>query len=103
MHSHINRSHSNSQVVEDAEDNSDDHLRHAEDDGQLHLEGVGKGYLVDGRLPDGVKAEGVGARIAIKHVLWLHLDGERAIQDLLPVNGRFQGLRERIKVSTDRL
>lgn len=41
-----------SQVVEEAEANSKEHVDDPQDDGHLHLEGVQEGQLVDGDVPD---------------------------------------------------
>lgn len=41
-----------SQVVEEAERNSKQHVDNSEDDGHLHLEGVQEGQLVAGNVPD---------------------------------------------------
>lgn len=41
-----------SQVVEEAETNSKEHVDDPQDDGHLHLERVQEGQLVDGDVPD---------------------------------------------------
>lgn len=41
-----------SQVVEEAETNSEEHVDDPQDDGHLHLEGVQEGQLVGGDVPD---------------------------------------------------
>lgn len=41
-----------SQVVEEAERNSEEHVDDPQDDGHLHLEGVQEGQLVGGDVPD---------------------------------------------------
>ena len=42
----------NLQVVEETEGDSEQHVRHPQDDGHLHLEGVQEGQLVGGDVPD---------------------------------------------------
>ena len=41
-----------SQVVEQAEDDSEQHVDDSQDHRHLHLEGVQEGQLVDGDVPD---------------------------------------------------
>mmetsp|Transcript_10136 Transcript_10136/g.23433 ORF Transcript_10136/g.23433 Transcript_10136/m.23433 type:complete len:356 (-) Transcript_10136:1503-2570(-) len=56
------------QRVDQREDKAEEHLQHAEDDGELHLVRVAEGELVGGVVPAGVEPEGVhrvrrGARL----------------------------------------
>ena len=39
-------------MVEETEGDSEQHVRHPQDDGHLHLEGVQEGQLVGGDVPD---------------------------------------------------
>lgn len=48
----VGRRSQHSQVVEEAETNSEEHVDDPEDDGHLHLEGVEEGQLVGGQIPD---------------------------------------------------
>mmetsp|Transcript_6289 Transcript_6289/g.14517 ORF Transcript_6289/g.14517 Transcript_6289/m.14517 type:complete len:341 (-) Transcript_6289:1413-2435(-) len=46
------------EVVEQRERDAERHLRHAEDNGDLHLERVEEGHLIRRQLPRGIDAEG---------------------------------------------
>mmetsp|Transcript_12821 Transcript_12821/g.41903 ORF Transcript_12821/g.41903 Transcript_12821/m.41903 type:complete len:345 (-) Transcript_12821:1269-2303(-) len=46
-------------VVEERKEDAERHLQHADDDGDLHLEGVEEGDLVVRHVPNGVDAHGV--------------------------------------------
>lgn len=50
-------------AVEEGDGDPEQHVDDAEDDGDLHLEGVEEHDLVNGDLPHGVDAEGVGGAV----------------------------------------
>ena len=50
-------------VIPQGQDDAEEHVNDAEDDGDFHLEGVQEDDLVGGHLPDGVDAEGVGRAV----------------------------------------
>ena len=58
-------------VVEERDDHAKQHVNNAEDDGDLHLERVEENNLVDGNLPHGVHAKGVGCAVVSGVVLAL--------------------------------
>lgn len=49
-------------MIDEREANAEEHVRDAENDGELHLERVGEGDRVVGDVPDGIDAERIGAR-----------------------------------------
>jgi hypothetical protein len=60
-------------VVEEREDEAEEHLHDSDDHRELHLERVGEGDLVDGERPDRVQAERVRAaaehaQLAARHI-----------------------------------
>ena len=57
-------------VVEDGQDDAEQHLQHAEQHRDLHLEGVLEGDPVGGDLPDGIEAEAVRSAVEAGAVLW---------------------------------
>ena len=60
------------QRVDEGAGEAEQHLQHAQDDGELHLVRVGEGELVRGVMPRGVDTKGVdGARLLTVHVLAL--------------------------------
>jgi hypothetical protein len=50
-------------VVPQGQENAEEHVDDAENDGDLHLEGVQEDDLVGGDLPDGVDAERIGGAV----------------------------------------
>ena len=56
-------------VVEDGQDDAEQHLQHAEQHRDLHLEGVLEGDPIGGDLPDGVEAEAVRRAVETGAVL----------------------------------
>ena len=58
-------------AVDEGDEDSEEHVNNAEDDGDLHLEGVEEHNLVDRDLPDGIYAERIGCPVVSTHVSFM--------------------------------